>query len=101
MYNIENMVSKIYDLLEKTTNMPNSILLNTAFTIVIDYFNHADYRSMWDVTDLCHPETIEDESKAFAVISLDDTSYKTVVKEFSNTVKGLHDLYFVMNKICN
>ena len=32
----------------------------TAFTIVIDYFNHEDYRSMWDVTDLCHPEKIED-----------------------------------------
>ena len=44
------------------------------------------------------PETIEDESKALAVINLDDASYKTVVKEFSNTVKGLHDLYFVMNK---
>ena len=43
------------------------------------------------------PETIEDESKALAVISLDDASYKTVVKEFSNTVKGLHDLYFVMS----
>ena len=44
------------------------------------------------------PETIEDESKALAVINLDYTSYKTVVKEISNTVKGLHDLYFVMSK---
>ena len=44
------------------------------------------------------PETIEDESKALVVINLDDASYKTVVKEFSNTVDGLHDLYFVMSK---
>lgn len=44
------------------------------------------------------PETIEDETKALAVINLDDASYKTVVKEFSNTLKGLHNLYFVMNK---
>lgn len=60
MYNIENMTSKIYDLLYKTSNMKSkSILLNTAFTIVIDYFNHGDYRSMWDVTDPCNPEKIE------------------------------------------
>ena len=44
------------------------------------------------------PKTIEDETKALAVINLDDASYKTVVKEFSNTVKGLHNLYFVMSK---
>ena len=60
MYNIENLTAKIYDLLEKITNMQSkSILLNTAFTIVIDYFNHEDYRSMWDITDLCNPEKIE------------------------------------------
>ena len=44
------------------------------------------------------PETIEDESKALAVISLDDASYKTVETEFSSSVEGLHNLYFVMSK---
>lgn len=71
MCNIENMVNKIYELLEKTSNMiyylmgetPNmqskSISLNTAYVITIDYFNHEEYRTMWDVTDLCNPEKIE------------------------------------------
>ena len=44
------------------------------------------------------PKTIEDESKALAVISFNDASYKTVVKDFLSTVEGLHNLYFVMNK---
>ena len=43
------------------------------------------------------PETIEDESKALAVISFNDASYKTVVKDFLSTVEGLHNLYFVMS----
>ena len=71
MCNIENMVNKIYEFLEKTSNMiyylmgetPNmqskSISLNTAYVITIDYFNHEEYRTMWDVTDLCNPEKIE------------------------------------------
>jgi len=44
------------------------------------------------------PETIEDESKALAVISFNDASYKAVVKDFLSTVEGLHNLYFVMSK---
>lgn len=44
------------------------------------------------------PETIEDESKAIAVITLENASYKSVASDFSRNMEGLHNLYFVMSK---
>lgn len=43
------------------------------------------------------PETIEDESKAIAVITLENASYKSVASDFSRNLEGLHNLYFVMS----
>lgn len=41
------------------------------------------------------PKTIVDESAALAVIEIDDNSYKSIAADFSEKIKGLHDLFFV------
>ena len=44
------------------------------------------------------PETIEDESQALAVINIEKSSYNLVTADFSKSLNGVHDMYFVMNK---